>query len=177
MNRKCNCCSTSMHWEMSHRADIRVLPLANRHYTRQSPESRQFVPPGRCLVLRLPEGGAYWVTSWPFAEYVKHRWPGWFVCSAFRNETKNPRLLSSELIRQAVAVTRWRYPEAGVGMVTFVREECTSRGRGRRSTPGQCFVHAGFEPDGFTKGGLHALVMHESQMPEPQVPLGAQFAY
>lgn len=63
-----------MRWHLSHRADEDVVPLANRHYNRQHIGSPQFVPPGRCLVLSMPT--AFWVTSWPFAEYVRHAWGG-----------------------------------------------------------------------------------------------------
>ena len=58
-----------MVWSMSHRADKDCLPLADRHYNRQKPGTPQLVPPGRCVVLKAE--GAVWVTSWPFAEYVK----------------------------------------------------------------------------------------------------------
>ena len=92
-----------MRWILSHRADPLILPLADRHYSRQKPGTPQFVPPGRCLVLRAEEADAAWVTSWPFAEYVRHAWAGAWMCSFFRNESPH---LSSELVREAVAATR-----------------------------------------------------------------------
>lgn len=94
-----------MIWSRSDRFDPKARDLADRHYNRQKPGTDQFVPPGRCLVLfaATETGRAFWVTSWPFAEYVKHAWPGAWVCSAFRNEGAG---LSSDLIRQAVAATR-----------------------------------------------------------------------
>ena len=108
----------AVRWFLSHRADRRALPLADRHYNRQKPGTPQFVPPGRCLVLLTKETDALWISSWPFAEYVRHRWAGAWVCSCFRNESPQ---LSSELIREAVAVTRWKWPEVpDLGMVTFV---------------------------------------------------------
>jgi hypothetical protein len=57
------------------------------------------------MVLRH-DSDALWVTSWPFAEYVRHAWPGAWINSLFRNESNR---LSSELIREAVAITRGRY--------------------------------------------------------------------
>ncbi len=65
-----------MRWHISHRCDAAVRPLADRHYNRQSIGADNFVPPGRCLVLRTEPVRAFWVTSWPFAEYTKHRWGG-----------------------------------------------------------------------------------------------------
>lgn len=92
----------SVRWSLSWRADPAAKVFADRHYSRQNPESPQFVPPGRCVVLVSPF--AFWITSAPLARYVKHAWPGAWVCSAFRNERREDR--SSELIREALAATR-----------------------------------------------------------------------
>lgn len=153
-----------MTWLLSHRADPEVVTLADRHYNRQKIGSPQFVPPGRCIVLKTPASDAFWVTSWPFAEYVRHAWPGAWVCSAFRNESQ---VLSSTLIREAVAATRWRYgnPPA-LGMVTFVNTEKTRRKR----DPGRCFLRAGFHYCGYTKGGLVALQLDAADMPDADRP-------
>lgn len=127
-----------MAWRLSHRADRKALPLADRHYNRQKSGTPQFVPPGRCVVLLTPEVDALWVSSWPFAEYTKHEWAGAWVCSCFRNES---RRLSSELIRQAEAVTRsiWGDPPS-LGMVSFVDRDKTRRKR----DPGRCYLRAGW---------------------------------
>lgn len=73
-----------MNWQLSDRADLRALPIADRHYNRQKPGTRQFVPPGRCLVLTCISGTALWVTSWPFAQYVRHEWAGAYRVTAWR---------------------------------------------------------------------------------------------
>ena len=159
------CYTSGVRWTRSHRADKRALPLADRHYNRQKVGSPQFVPPGRCVVLLTPEADALWITSWPFAEYVKHAWAGAWVCSCFRNESPH---LSSELIREAVAATRSLWEPPPLGMVTFVD---TTKTRHKRD-PGRCYRKAGFKPCGFTKGGLVALQMLPEDMPEPIAPLG-----
>lgn len=157
-----------MNWWLSHRADDRTRRIADRHYNRQKIGTPQFVPPGRCLVLVTQAASAFWITSWPFGEYVKHRWPGAWVCSAFRNESP---VLSSALIREAVAATLWRYGAApDIGMVTFVNRE---KVRAKRD-PGYCFLMAGFERDGETEGGLVALRLPPSGMPPAEAPLGSQ---
>ena len=94
-----------MIWHLSNRADPAARVIADRHYNRQEIGAPQFVPPGRCLVLmaQQPEGSARWVTSYPFAQFVKHAWAGAWMCSAFRNEGAG---LSSDLNRQAVAATK-----------------------------------------------------------------------
>lgn len=147
-----------MRWQLSFRADQTARRVADRHYNRQAVGSPQFVPPGRCVVLRTPDAGAVWVTSWPFAEYVMHEWAGAWMNTMFRNERRD-LYLSSELITEAVAATLsvWPTPPA-LGMVTFV-----DPGKVRRKRdPGRCYVRAGFRPVGTTKGGLLAF-----QLPSP----------
>lgn len=155
-------------WQLSHRADKEVLPLADRHYNRQKPGTPQFVPPGRCVVLKTPALDAFWITSWPFAEYVKHAWAGAWVCSAFRNEGT---VLSSELVRDAVAATRAEWPDVpDIGMITFVNADKVKRKR----DPGRCFLRAGFRNVGFTKGGLVALQLVPEDMPPPLPAIDTQ---
>lgn len=160
-----------MIWQLSHRADKEALPLADRHYNRQKIGSPQFVPPGRCIVLLSTDKKALWVSSWPFAEYVKHAWGGAWVCSCFRNEGAG---LSSELIRQAVAATRaiWGDAPTGLGMITFVDADKTRKKR----DPGRCYRKAGFKPCGKTKGGLFALQMLPEEMPEAMPALSKQMS-
>lgn len=147
-------------WEPSHRADPAAVRIADRHYNRQKVGAPQFVPPGRCMVVRHDDD-ALWVTSWPFAEYVRHAWAGAWVNSLFRNESER---LSSELIREAVAHTLAYFGEPpALGMVTFVDAGKTRHKR----DPGRCYRRAGFEHVGFTKGGLWALQLLPEAMPDP----------
>lgn len=160
----------TMPWSLSWRADPYARAIADRHYNRQKVGAAQFVPPGRCVVLTAR--GALWITSWPFAEYVKHAWAGAWVCSAFRNERPDLHL-SSELVTAAVAATRHQYPDVpDLGMITFVNR---SKTRAKRD-PGRCFRKAGFRHVGETKGGLTALQLLPADMPEPVAPVGVQHA-
>lgn len=164
-----------MNWEMSNRADRRALVLADRHYNRQKPGTPQFVPPGRCLVLyaETATGTAFWVTSWPFAEYVKHAWAGAWMCSAFRNEGAGR---ASDLIRQAVAATIANYGEPPpLGLVTFIdrKKVIPIRVRGQE-TWGYSYKKAGFRECGETKGGLLALQLLPSEMPPAEPATGMQ---
>lgn len=149
-----------MNWWASFRADPEARVLADRHYNRQSVGAFNFTPPGRCIVLKTQPLDAFWVTSWPFACYVRHAWAGAWICSAFRNEGEHR---SSDLIREAVAATRSQYgvpPEQG--MVTFV-----DPGKVRRKRdPGRCFLRAGFRPCGVTvEQGLLAFQLLPADMP------------
>lgn len=156
----------ALNWRLSHRADPVAVAIADRHYNRQKPGTPQFVPPGRCLVLLSDDTTALWVTSWPYAAYVKHAWAGAWVNSLFRNEGAH---LSSDLIRQAVAVTLWRWSWPPLGMITFV-----DAGKIRSTNPGYCYLQAGFKRVGHTVGGLVALQMLPQDMPKAESPLEAQ---
>jgi hypothetical protein len=157
-----------MRWQRSWRADPVAVRLADRHYNRQAVGSDQFVPPGRCVVLRTPAGDAVWVTSWPFAEHVKHAWAGAWVCSIFRNESEH---LSSELITEALAATLAVWPDPPeLGMITFV----DARQVRRKRDPGRCFRRAGFRDVGFTREqGLLAMQLLPEAMPAPDLALGS----
>lgn len=86
------------------------------------------------------------------------------MCSCFRNEGL---LRSSDLIREAVAVSRyiWGDPPE-IGMVTFVD---TTKVRKKRDW-GRCYLKAGFKNVGHTKGGLVALLLEPRDFPIPQPP-------
>ena len=155
-------------WTRSHRADKEALPVADRHYNRQKPGSRQFVPPGRCVVLKHVRDGeckALWVTSWPFAEYVKHAWAGAWVNSCFRKECEGN---ASDFIREAVACTLGVWPDPPeLGMVTFIDpKHVKPRMIRSRPTWGHSYFEAGFTHVGYTKGGLWAFQMLPTEMPE-----------
>lgn len=178
-------------WHVSHRAAKRALPIADAHYSRQKPGSPQFVPPGRCLVLLTEDADALWVSSWPFARYVKHAWAGAWINSFFRRLPHCP-FKASELIGPAVAATRhyWGEPHQ-LGMVTFIdsRKVKPTIIRGVE-THGYCYLKAGFKPAacpfhennvdgcqsclGLTKGGLIAFQMAPDAMPLPRPAIGAQ---
>lgn len=140
-----------MRWIESWRADPVARELADRHYNRQKVGSKQFVPPGRCIVLVTHDQKAFWISSFPIAKYVKHAWAGAWMCTAFRNEGAG---LSSELITEAVAATLWlaaQTPswcegEPGIptvphhGFVSFVDPVKTRA----KSDPGYCYLKAGW---------------------------------
>ena len=82
-------------------------------------------------------------------------------------------MLSSELIREAVAITRnvWGDPPAA-GMVTFVD---TGKVRKKRDF-GRCYRCAGWRVCGRTKGGLLALRLAPEDTPQPVIALDRQEA-
>jgi len=154
-------------WTLSYRCDPAGRRLADRHYNRRKIGAANFVPPGRCLVLKCP--GAVWTTSYPYAEYVRHEWAGAWMNSLFRREPECDHL-ASDLILAAVAATRWRWDVPDLGMITFV-----DAGKVRRKRdPGRCYRRAGFRHVGFTKGGLYALQLLPEDMPDRAAPKETQ---
>jgi len=112
-----------------------------------------------------------WVTSWPFAEYVRHAWAGAWVNSLFRNESS---VLSSLLIREAVAATRMIWSDTPpLGIVTFVD---ANKVRHKRD-PGRCYRKAGWTHVGHTQSGLLAFQLLPDEMPEPAMPMGYQLSF
>lgn len=87
--------------------------------------------------------------------------------SLFRREPTCP-YLASDLIRQAVAATRWKYGDPpDLGMITFVD---ASKVKSKKN-PGYCYIMAGFKHIGYTKGGLIALQLLPEDMPEAESPI------
>lgn len=127
------------------------------------------------MVLYTENGGgkAFWITSWPFAEFVKHAWAGAWVCSAFRNEGAG---IASAMISEAVAATLAFYGEApSLGMITFVdrRKVIPTIVHGEKVF-GWTFRKCGFVDAGETKGGLLALQLLPAVMPPPRAAIGFQ---
>lgn len=153
-------------WCVSHRADPAAARLADRHYNRQKIGSPQFAPTGSCAVFLSKCGRAFWVTSVPLSEWVRHAWGGAWICSAFRSEGAG---CASELIRQAVAATRAHYGEPpALGMVTFVnRDKVRPRMVRGKKVWGWSYLKAGFTEIGETKSGLLALQLLPESMPGP----------
>jgi hypothetical protein len=159
-----------MDWHVTWRADPRAAHLADRHYNRKTPGSAQFTPPGRCMVLLTKQADALWVTSWPYAQYVMHAWAGAWLCTLFRNESA---MLSSDLITQAVAATRWQWgTPPDLGMITFVDP---TKVRKKRDW-GRCFRRAGWKHIGYTKGGLVTLQILPQDMPLAEPAKGSPTA-
>lgn len=161
---------TEMRWCASNRADPVAARLADRHYNRQKIGAPQFAPTGSCVVFLTDCARSFWITSAPFAEYVKHAWAGAWINSAFRQEKAGK---ASELIRQAVAATRAHYGEPPtLGMITFIDRTKVLPTMVRGSAVwGWSYRKAGFVDAGETKGGLLALQLWPDAMPDPRAAL------
>lgn len=162
-----------MRWITSNRADPEARDIADRHYNRQKIGYPQFVPPGRCLVLKYKgeNGSALWVTSWPYPQYVRHAWAGAWMCSCFRNESGER---SSDLILEAVSATKAYFGKPpDLGMVTFINpKKVRPIIRKGKNHWGYCYEKAGFNHVGRTKTRLEAYQLLSEQMPLSTEPIG-----
>ncbi len=142
---------SSKYWYQVSPVDVRARMLADRHYSRQTPGAREFCPPGNKVVLIVPGVGgiaeAVWASQRPDPQSGLGRADGFEYWSnvIFRNESG---IRSSDLIREAVAITKWHWHDVipADGFHTFVNPRKV-RGVKVRGTlvHGFSFMKAGFQ--------------------------------
>lgn len=124
-------------WRIGFKADPEGVDLADRHYSRRSVGSPQFMPPGQTLVLIADRAVFGWWRPDPDSGIeMMNGYDGW-TCSIFRNESS---VLSSRLILEAErALVAQGYGCGPDGLLTYVWDR-----KVRSSNPGCCFKHAGW---------------------------------
>jgi hypothetical protein len=144
-----------MRWIETDKSDQRPRRLADRHYTRQRPGHPMWTRPGWTQILYLRQRNGreaafcWWRPKWESGLPGTERMDGLraIECALFRNET---RFRSSDLIRDAVAaVLTWNHAGDTTwpdGLISGVHSSATAGGRAVTSSPGECFVRAGWEP-------------------------------
>lgn len=139
------------HWGQVRRDDVRARELADDHYSRQTPGSKDFMSSGKTLVLLTSDALAVWGVIENMDPAGGLRWR----CSIFRN---TGRVRSSTLVKEATERTYayWLRHYGGyppVGLTTEVDPKKTRRKR----DPGRCFVKAGWTRRPGLKRGLVVL--------------------
>jgi len=128
------------------RSDIRIVALANRHYSRTHNHK---IVGSRCrlLVMRDFLGTIGFVWGWPYDGYRADGQNG-ANCEMFRNESDRR---SSDLIleSEAMLLRRWNVNR----LFTYV-----DPGKIKSINPGYCFKVAGYQHIGNSKDGKHLLV-------------------
>ncbi len=131
--------------------DMDAFALISKHYSFRryadgrrndpsNPNRRLFVGPGQKMVLVTPSAKA--VFCWRFFRNFDRTMV--LQCSHFRNEGSDK---SSSLILAAERIAMLKWPPQTA--FTFVNPK-----KIRSTNPGYCFLRAGWERKGWTKGGL-----------------------
>ncbi len=130
--------------------DAEMAFMADKHYSRQTVGSNQFMPPGRTMVLRDFVGAV--VLGWLSQEHRDDGELG-YNCTIFRNESARK---SSCIIREAVSRVYAEWGEDRVFTYIDPREI-------KSVNPGYCFKQAGWKFIRRTKSGLHLLAKGTGQ--------------
>ena len=130
-----------MTWQRVTKFDKVGCALADRHYSRRTPGSNQFMPPGQTIVLMALDDRAVWGWWRPHPSSGIKLWSGLdgWTCTIFRNESP---LQSSYLISQA---ERWIDARTcgPDGLLTYVWDSKVAS-----VNPGYCFKKAGWRTRG-----------------------------
>lgn len=157
-----------MVWEKTNRFDKKACRIADRHYSRQKIGSNQFVSAGSPIVLISENANAVWVTL--EQKFQDHDWKGAWSNPFFRNESSE---LSSELIIQATAITRFYWGVNPHGIITFID---TKKVRPKKDF-GYCYLMAGWKKVGYTKINKHlVLKLFPEDFPQATPPSSRQRA-
>ena len=149
-------------WIEVSKCDPRAKEIAVRHYSFRPVKSRKMGgevgPPGQKIVMLTRNEKALWGSHRPAPWSGIRRMDGFNgpCCFIFRNEGSD--ILSSTLIREAVAVTMLKWTEEADGLLTYVAVDHI-----KSTNSGYCFLQAGFQHIGYTNsrklGTLRKLVI------------------
>ena len=132
-----------------------ALELYERHYScykyADGRERKLFCGPGEKMVLLTVNNDALFV----WRKFIDDSGQQGINCSVFRNEGK---IESSTLIKEAVKLARRRWP--GERLYTYVNPR-----KIKSTNPGCCFLAAGWNKCGMTKGGLIILELTSDREP------------
>ena len=141
-----------MYWHRVTKFNAAACALADRHYSRRKPGSKQFMPPGQTMVLLTPDDHAVFGWWRPHPSTGFKPWnglDGW-TCTIFRNESDTP---SSELILAAEQALLAEYDVGPDGLLTYVWDR-----KVRSTNPGYCFQKAGWFKVGRSADGKKTLL-------------------
>lgn len=127
-------------WWLGHKFHPTGAALADRHYSRRTVGSPQFMPPGQTLVLVADRAVFGWWRPDPSSGIVAMNGLDGWTCTIFRNESQ---ALSSRLILDAERALRATHDCGPAGMLTYVWDA-----KIRSANPGCCFKRAGWRAVG-----------------------------
>jgi hypothetical protein len=147
---------TSMPWMRCPKFDAGAAALADRHYSRRTIGSPQFMPPGQTVILATEARDAVfgWWRPHPASGITSMNGLDGWTCTIFRNESAH---LSSDLILLAEEYLRHCGVTIGPdGLITYVWDS-----RVRSVNPGCCFKKAGWRVTGRSADDRKTLLQKE----------------
>lgn len=142
-----------MTWQKVTKFDPRSAALADRHYSRRTIGSNQFMPPGETMILLTEATDAVfgWWRPHPGSGIVAMNGLDGWTCTIFRNEGVGR---SSDLILGAEeALLETGVTVGPAGLITYVWDS-----RVRSANPGYCFKCAGWRVTGKSADGKKTLL-------------------
>lgn len=141
------------HWVRVKKADPVAALIADGHYSRRTPGSPQFMPPGQTLVLLGRDFSAvfgWWRPHPRSGVRAMNGMDGW-TCTIFRR-VDGP--LASDLVLDAEGALRSQVGDCGPdGLLTYVWPA-----KVRSRNPGFCFRVAGWRHEGQSADGRKILL-------------------
>jgi hypothetical protein len=145
-------------WRVITKFDARAAALADRHYSRRTVGSPQFMPPGQTLILMSEKADAvfgWWRPDPSCGIEPMNGLDGW-TCTIFRNESS---VLSSTLILAAEEELLDTGCSVGPdGLITYVWDD-----RVKSANPGYCFKRAGWRVTGRSADGKKTLLQKTAE--------------
>jgi hypothetical protein len=138
-------------WKRTTKFDPTTAALADRHYSRRTVGSPQFMPPGQTIVLSAPAAVFGWWRPHPNSGLVALNGLDGWTCTIFRNESA---VRSSDMILDAERALAAFADGCGPdGMLTYVWDL-----KIRSANPGYCFKRAGWSRRGRSADGRKTLL-------------------
>ncbi len=128
-------------WELTDKADPVASSLADRHYSRRTVGSPQFMPPGQTVVLVARNGSAVfgWWRPHPAAGIVPMNGLDGWTCTIFRNESGGALQSSDPILDAERALFEIADSCGPDGLLTYVWDA-----KIKSINPGFCFKRAGW---------------------------------
>ncbi len=131
----------SFGWTRATKFDRGGAQLSDRHYSRRTIGSPQFMPPGQTIVLRAEDALWGWWRPDPSSGLkAMNGLDGW-TCTIFRNE--GPVLSSFLVLEAELSLVTFAEDCGPSGMLTYVWDK-----KIKSSNPGACFKAAGWKIKG-----------------------------
>ena len=153
-------------WRRVTKFDPAAVALADKHYSRRKPGSRQFMPPGQTIVLLTHDNSALfgWWRPHPTSGIKQMNGLDGWTCTIFRN-TDPFSIKSSELICAAEqAITEAGHTVGPDGLITYVWDSKVAS-----VNPGYCFKLAGYKRRGRSADGKKTLLQKPRELTHPWI--------